>query len=73
MPVPLTTVYDAAGVAPKVTADAAVNPVPVMVTEVPPATGPAVGLIPVTTGNTTKVNSSAAPATEIPPTVVTAT
>ena len=44
------TVKPVAGVAPKVTAVAPVNPVPVMVTEVPPAVGPAVGEIEVTVG-----------------------
>ena len=44
------TVKPVAGVAPKLTAVAPVKPVPVMVTEVPPATGPDVGEIEVTTG-----------------------
>ena len=35
---------------PKSTAVAPVNPVPVMVTEVPPPGGPVLGLIPVTIG-----------------------
>ena len=39
-----------AAVAPKLTAVAPVKPVPVMVTEVPPASGPAVGLTAVTVG-----------------------
>ena len=44
------TVKPVAGVAPKLTAVAPVNPVPVTVTEVPPAVGPAVGEIEVTVG-----------------------
>ena len=44
------TVKPVAGVAPKVTAVAPVNPVPVMLTEVPPAVGPEVGEIRVTVG-----------------------
>jgi hypothetical protein len=43
------TAYVAA-VAPKRTAVAPLNPVPVMVTVVPPASGPEVGLTPVTVG-----------------------
>ena len=44
------TVKPVAGVAPKLTAVAPVKPVPVMVTEVPPAVGPVVGEIEVTVG-----------------------
>ena len=44
------TVKPAAGVAPKVTAVAAVKPVPVIVTDVPPGAGPDVGEIDVTVG-----------------------
>jgi hypothetical protein len=44
------TVKLVAAVAPKVTAVAPVNPVPVTVTTVPPAVGPAVGEIEVTVG-----------------------
>ena len=51
--VPDFTVKVVAVVVPKSTADTAVNPVPVTVTEVPPAAGPAVGLIFVTVGATT--------------------
>jgi hypothetical protein len=40
----------AAAVAPKCTAVAPVKPVPVIVTEVPPAGGPVLGAIPVTAG-----------------------
>jgi hypothetical protein len=39
-----------AAVPPKLTVEALVNPVPVIVTEVPPAVGPEVGLSPVTVG-----------------------
>ena len=42
-----------AAVAPKLTALAPVNPVPVMVTEVPPVVGPEFGLTPVTVGGVT--------------------
>jgi hypothetical protein len=51
-----TTVKDAAGVAPKSTALAPVKPVPVMVTGVPPAIGPALGATELTVGAATKVN-----------------
>jgi hypothetical protein len=44
----LLTVKLVAGVLPKITAVVPVNPVPEIVTVVPPATGPAAGLIPVT-------------------------
>ena len=44
------TVKPVAAVAPNVTADAPVNPVPVIVTVVPPAVGPEVGEIDVTVG-----------------------
>ena len=44
------TVKPVAGVAPNVTAVAAVKPVPVMMTVVPPLVGPAVGEIDVTVG-----------------------
>jgi hypothetical protein len=52
MLVALTTVNEVAAVLPKLTAVAPVNPLPVMVTAVPPASGPATGEIPVTTGAT---------------------
>ncbi|MGA8724369.1 MAG: hypothetical protein WB565_04965, partial [Acidimicrobiales bacterium] len=45
-----TTVKVEAAVVPKVTAVAAVKPVPVMVTEVPPAVGPEVGATELTVG-----------------------
>ena len=44
------TVKAVAAVVPKLTAVAPVKSVPVMVTEVPPAVGPTVGLTPVTVG-----------------------
>ena len=46
----LTTTTPVAAVVPKLTAVAPVNPVPVIVTGVPPAAGPLAGLMPVTTG-----------------------
>jgi hypothetical protein len=53
MLVALTTVNEVAAWVPKLTAvTGAMNPVPVMVTTVPPASGPAVGEISVTTGAT---------------------
>ena len=48
--VSLTTVRSVAAVVPKSTAVAPVNPVPVIVTKVPPAVVPLVGLRPVTVG-----------------------
>ena len=57
--VALFTVNDAAAVAPKLTAVAPVKPVPVIVTEVPPAVGPLVGLTLVTVGAARNVNWSA--------------
>ena len=48
----LTTVTSVAAVVPKSTVGAPVKPVPVIVTNVPPATGPLVGLRPVTVGTT---------------------
>ena len=48
--VPESTVNDVAALDPNLTAVAPVKPVPVIVTEVPPASGPAVGLMPVTVG-----------------------
>jgi hypothetical protein len=66
-----STVKPVAAVPPNVTASAPVRLVPVMVTEVPPASGPADGAIPVTNGNPIYVNSSAADAGLVPPEVVT--
>ena len=63
-------------VVPNLTTVAPVKPVPVTVTEVPPAVDPVLGLTPVTVGSggAVKVNWSAgAFATEVPPGVVTVT
>ena len=54
--VALTTMTSVAAVVPKSTAVAPVKPVPVIVTLVPPAAGPAVGLTPVTVGAAMYVN-----------------
>ena len=48
--VSLLTAKPAAAKEPNVTAVAPENPVPVMITEVPPAKGPLAGLTPVTAG-----------------------
>ncbi|MNM52518.1 hypothetical protein D3C81_635970 [compost metagenome] len=48
--VALFTVKPEAAVAPKVTAVVPLNPVPLMMTEVPPVVGPAVGEMPLTAG-----------------------
>jgi hypothetical protein len=53
--VSLTTVNDVAGVVPKSTAVAAVSPVPVMVTTVPPEVEPLLGLTAVTAGTGAEV------------------
>ena len=53
--VSLTTVTPVAAVVPKFTAVAPVKPVPVIVTGVPPASGPLVGLMPVTAGAARRV------------------
>ena len=50
------TVNPVAGVAPKLTAVAPLKPVPVMVTELPPANGPLVGEMEVTVGCAAYVN-----------------
>jgi hypothetical protein len=68
-----TTVKDAAGVAPKSTAFAVVKSVPVIVTGVPPAVGPALGATELTVGSATNVNWSAGEVEEVPPAVVTVT
>ena len=60
--VELTTVTAVAAVPPMVTAVAPVKPVPVIVTDCPPASGPDGGLRAVTSGPT--VNTYAAPAAE---------
>ena len=48
--VELLTVTDVASPPPKLTTAGAANPVPVIVTDVPPAAGPKVGLILLTVG-----------------------
>ena len=50
--VPELTTTDVPAVPPKLTVEPVTKPVPVMVTEVPPAVGPAVGLMDVTVGAT---------------------
>src|SRR5579863_9499451 len=50
MVVGLTTTTSLAGVDPKSTVGVPVNPLPVIVTEVPPAAGPLCGSMPVTVG-----------------------
>ena len=65
------TVKLVALVAPNLTAVAPVKLVPVTVTEVPPAVGPAVGDIALTVGTPMKVNWSAADVADVPPAVVT--
>ena len=69
-----TKVTPVPAVAPKLTVAALVNPVPVIVTEVPPAAGPLVGLMLVTVGATpVYVNLSPATIALVPPAVVTLT
>jgi hypothetical protein len=67
------TVNELALVVPNLTDDAAVKPVPVMVTLVPPAVGPELGLTAVTVGAPRYEKWSAADVAEIPPGVVTVT
>ena len=67
------TVKPAAALAPNATAVAPLKLVPVIVTDVPPAVGPAVGEIELTVGGPTKVNWSAAEVADVPPAVVTLT
>ena len=71
--VELLTVKPVAAVAPKVTAVAPLNPVPVIVTDVPPVDGPEAGETDVTAGAATYVNWSAALVALMPPAVVTVT
>jgi hypothetical protein len=68
-----TTVKDAAGIAPKSTAFAVVKSVPVIVTGVPPAVGPALGATELTVGSAMNANWSAGEVAEVPPAVVTVT
>ena len=67
------TVKLVAAVPPKETAVAPFRFFPLMVTVVPPAVGPEVGLMPVTVGWATYVNWAAAEVAEVPPAVVTVT
>jgi len=67
------TVKLVALVAPNFTAVAPVKPVPVTVTDVPPAAGPDVGEIEVTVGAATWVNWSAADVGDVPLGLVTVT
>jgi hypothetical protein len=69
--VALSTVKLDASTEPNFTAVAFVKPVPVIVTELPPAVGPEDGLTFVTVGAETKVNWSAVLVALVPPTVVT--
>src|SRR5215472_4471958 len=73
MVVALTTLRPVAAVVPNLTAVAPVKFVPVIVTSVPPANGPDVGLRPVTVGLAAYVNWSAAEVALVPPGVVTVT
>ncbi len=67
------TVKEVAGLGPKRTALAPVKPVPVMVTDVPPAAGPEVGLMAVTDGPPVYVNRSPGLVALVPPGPVTVT
>ena len=71
--VALAIVKLAAGTTPNLTEVAPENPVPVMVTVVPPECGPLVGLRPVTAGAATYVNLSVLTAGLVPAGVVTLT
>ena len=68
--VALVTLNEDAGLPPMVTEVAPVKLVPVMVSEVPPTIGPAVGEIPVIVGNAAKVYWSADDFADVPPRVV---
>jgi hypothetical protein len=67
------TVNEVALVVPNLTAETEVKPVPVMLTLVPPAVGPAFGLTAVTVGAAWYVKWSAEVAVEVPLEVVTVT
>ena len=69
----LLTANEGAGTVPNSTTDAPVNPEPLIVTEVPPAVDPEVGLMQVTTGPGSYVKRSAVPTAEAPPGVETET
>jgi hypothetical protein len=68
-----TTTTPVAAIAPKFTDAAAANPVPVIVTDVPPEVGPPPGARPVTTGTGRKVNVDEPPPEMTPSVVVTVT
>ena len=68
-----TTVTLLAPVRPKSTVAPVTNPVPVTVTVVPPANGPAAGATLVIVGTGSYVNSSAGEVALVPPGVVTVT
>jgi hypothetical protein len=70
---PATSLVTLAMVVPNLTAVALLRLVPVIVTLVPPASGPALGLTPVTVGAATYVNWSLDEVAEVPPGVVTVT
>ena len=65
------TITWVAAIVPKSTAVAVLKPVPMIVTEVPPAIGPAAGLTAVTVGAARAVNWSAEEVVETPPGPVT--
>src|SRR5690242_467165 len=67
------TVNDVAAVLPNLTAVAPLKLVPVIATDVPPASGPAAGVTDVTAGAATYVNLSFAFALDEPPDAVTIT
>ncbi len=57
-------------VVPNLTADAPVNPVPVIITNVPPPVGPLFGLKPVTSGAAAEVPPASGPAVGLKPVTV---
>ena len=69
--VEVTTLKEVAAVVPNVTALVPVNPVPTIVTAVPPPSGPALGVTLLTVGTLSKLNWSADEVVEVPPGVVT--
>jgi hypothetical protein len=71
--VPLTTITPVAAAAPKLTVEPATNPVPVIVTVVPPSVGPVIGLRDETDGGETYVNLSERDVALVTPSMVTVT
>src|SRR5438093_929159 len=69
----VSTLKEAALTVPNFTELAPVKCEPLIVTDVPPAAGPAVGFTDVTVGASTKVNTSKNDVADVPPTVVTVT